>query len=124
MSGQNWSIKITPSTSGTGAVFTPDLIGAKWGDPLQTENADIVAWNNRTDEPHWPWPLGADGQPLSEADAKVQGLYLSDETPAWEPSNPGYVTTAPDTGSTTINYICKNHPKVSSEKGSIVVNAV
>ncbi len=120
MSGQDWSIKITPPTSGNLAVFTPDLIGAQPGQPLQTENMDIVSWNNRTSEAHWPWPLGSDGQPLSGEDAKVQGLYLCDEIPEWESSSPGYVTTAPAKGSTTINYICRIHPK---ETGSIVVSA-
>ena len=120
MSGQDWSIKITPAATGTLAVFTPDLLGAEPGQALPAENADIVSWNNRTDQPHWPWPLGLDGQPLSEAEAKAQGLYLSDETPAWESSSPGYVTIAPATGSTTINYICKLH---SGETGSIVVSA-
>lgn len=120
MSGQDWSIKITPRTSGTLAVFTPDLLGAQPGQSLPAENADIISWNNRTSDPHWPWPLGSDGQPLSEEDAKVQGLYLCDEIPEWESSSPGYVTNAPATGSSTINYICKNHPK---ETGSIVVSA-
>ncbi len=120
MSGQDWSIKITPPTSGTLAVFTPDLLGAQPGQSLPAENADIISWNNRTSEPHWPWPLGSDGQPLSEEDAKVQGLYLCDEIPEWESSSPGYVTIAPATGSATINYICKIHPK---ETGSIVVSA-
>jgi hypothetical protein len=48
MSGQDWSVKISPASSGTAAVFTPDLLGAQPGDPLQTENQDIVSWNNRT----------------------------------------------------------------------------
>lgn len=115
MSGHSWSIKITPSTSGKGAVFMPDS--------LQTGNADSVMWENRTSAAHWPWPLGADGQPLSEADAKVKSLYLSDEIPAWETSNLHYVTSAPNSRSTTINYICRLHPDVQSEKGSIVVDA-
>jgi hypothetical protein len=118
MSGQDWSIKITPG-AGSLAVFTPDLLGVQPGDPLQAGNADIISWNNRTDDAHWPWPLGSDGQPLSEQDAKVQGVYLATETPAWQPSTPGYVTTAPATGTTTINYICKLHPQ---EHGSIIVS--
>jgi hypothetical protein len=120
MSGQDWSIKITPAATGTLAVFTPDLLGANPGDPLPAGNADIISWNNRTADAHWPWALGPDGEPLSEEEAKAQGLYLSDETPAWESSSPGYVTLAPSTGSTTINYICKLHPQ---ETGSIVVSA-
>lgn len=121
MSGQDWSIKISPASSGSGAVFTPDLLGAQPGDPLQTENEDIVSWNNRTGDSHWPWALQSNGQPYpSAAAAKAAGAYLSDEIPAWESSTPGYVTSAPNAGKTTISYICKLHP---SETGSIIVSA-
>jgi hypothetical protein len=121
MSGQDWSIKITPAASGTLAVFTPDLLGVKPGDPLQAGNADIISWNNRTAAAHWPWALDpTTGQPFADAAAaKTAGYYLSDEIPAWEPSSPGYVTAAPTSGTTTINYICKLHPQ---EHGSIVVS--
>jgi len=119
MSGQDWSIMITPSSNAGGpANYTPDLMNAKPGDPLQTGNADIVSWNNRTPDQHQPWPLGPDGKPLSEADAKSQGLYLSNVIAPWQSSSPGYVTTAPATGSTTIAYTCTFHP---DERGSIVV---
>lgn len=119
MSGQNWSITITPSDSGGPATFTPDLMGAKPGDPLQAGNADIISWNNRTADKHQPWPLDANGSPLSEAGAKAQGLYLSDVIPKWEPSTPGYVTAASTTApNTTISYWCTFH---HDERGSIVV---
>jgi hypothetical protein len=121
MSGQDWSIKISPASSGSGAVFTPDLLGAQPGDPLQTENQDIISWNNRTGDSHWPWALQSNGQPYASADAaKAAGAYLSDEIPPWESSTPGYVTTAPSVGKTTIDYICKLHP---TETGSIIVSA-
>lgn len=119
MSGQDWSIKITLPENTTLAVFTPDLLGVNPGDPLQAGNADIVSWNNRTGDPHWPWPLLASGQPYPSAEAaNADKVYLSDEIPPWESSTPGYVTSAPLTGTKTINYICKIHP---DEHGSIEV---
>lgn len=119
MSGQDWSIMITPnSTKGDPDNYTPDVMGAKAGDPLQTSNADIVSWNNRTPDRHQPWPLGPDGKPLSDAEAHAQGLFLADVIPAWQSSTPGYVTDAPATGTTTIEYTCTIHP---DERGSIIV---
>jgi hypothetical protein len=120
MSGQDWSITITPNSNPGGpASYTPDVMGAKAGDPLQTGNADIVSWNNRTPDEHQPWPLGSDGKPLSEADAKSQNLYLSDVIAAWQSSSPGYVTAAvANPNPTTIEYTCTFHP---DEYGSIEV---
>lgn len=119
MSGMDWSITITPGANPEDpANYTPDLMGAKPGDPLQTGNADIVSWNNETSEEHQPWPLGPDGKPLTAQEATEQGLYLSEVIPAGRSSSPGYVTTAPTTGTTTIDYSCTFHPK---EHGSIIV---
>lgn len=119
MSGQDWSITITPNSNPGGpAEYTPDVMGAKAGDPLQTSNADIVSWNNRTPDRHQPWPLGANGQPLSDQEAHDQGLFLSDVIQPWQSSSPGYVTNAPATGTTTIDYSCTIHP---DERGSIIV---
>lgn len=119
MSGQDWSITITPNpTTGEPDEYTPDVMGAKPGDPLQTSNADIVSWNNRTPDRHQPWPLGPNGQPLTDAEAHAQGLFLSDVIQPWTPSSPGYVTSAPETGTTTIDYSCTIHP---DERGSIIV---
>ena len=120
MSGQDWSIVITPnSNTGGPAEYTPDIMGAKAGDPLQAGNADIVSWNNRTADEHQPWPLGTDGKPLSEDDAKSRGLYLSDVIPAWQSSTPGYVTAAAQNATyAVILYTCTFHPE---ERGSIYV---
>ena len=111
MSGQNWSITITPPlVEGGPAVFTPDLIGAKPGAPLQAGNADIISWNNRTPDLHQPVALGPNNQPLPEDQAKAAGLYLSDVIPPNQSSRPGYVTTALTTGQVlTINYTCAVH---------------
>jgi hypothetical protein len=119
MSGQNWSIVIgPPAVPGGPASFTPDLMGARAGDPLQAGNADIISWNNSTPDLHQPRALGPNGQPLSETDAKAQGLYLSDSIGPNRSSRPGYVTNASTTGTVTINYICAFHP---NESGRILV---
>lgn len=113
MAGQDWSITITPS--GQFAAFNPN--------PQQAQNADLVAWNNRTGETHQPWPLGQDGQPIPEADitrGSAGCTYLSDPIDPWSSSSPAYLCQAPDKGKTTIEYTCKFHPE---ERGSIVVSA-
>jgi hypothetical protein len=121
MSGQDWSIKIVPGAGGL-AAFEPDLMGAKPGDPLQTTNADLISWNNRTGQEHQPWPATSNYTPLLPQDVTTgpTGNYLSDPIPPWEPSTPAYLTTAPSSGSTTIYYVCKNHP---DEQGTIIVSA-
>jgi plastocyanin len=120
MASQDWSIKIVPS--GSSVAFQPDVPGAKPGDPLQAQDADLISWNNRTGASHWPWAIDpTTGEPFVSVEAaKDAGLYLSDNVPPWESSTDTYVTTAPPSGSTTIDYICKNHP---NEKGQIIVSA-
>jgi hypothetical protein len=120
MADQDWSIKIV--TSGGTVQFQPDVPGAKPGDPLQAGNADIVSWNNRTGQEHWPWAIDpTTGEPFETvADAKAASLYLSDEVSAWQSSEPAYLCAAPKTGETTIKYICRNHP---NETGEIIVSA-
>lgn len=120
MSGQNWSIVIAPSTTRGGpASFTPDLMGAVTGAPLEAGNADIISWNNLTSFRHQPVALDPDGQPLSEADARNQKLYLSDPIEPNRSSSPGFVTTALTTGDVlVINYRCAFH---RDEQGTIRV---
>ena len=120
MAGQDWSIMIIPQ--GGSATFQPDVPGSKPGQPLQAQDADLVSWNNKTGKNHWPWAIDpTTQQPFASADAaKSAKMYLSDEVPAWQSSSPAYVTAAPTSGSTTINYICKLH---DGEKGQIVVSA-
>jgi hypothetical protein len=109
MSGQNWSIVITPpAMQGQPAMYTPDLMGVRPGDPLQAGNADIISWNNRTNDLH---------QPV----AVVNGVQtpLSDPIQPFRSSRPGYVTTASTTTTvTTIDYTCSFHP---NESGRILV---
>lgn len=79
-------------------------MGVGPGDPLRAENADIISWNNRTADFHQP---------------VANGVFLSDIIPPYQSSRPGYVTTAPPTGSTSIFYSCVFHP---DEGGVIVVS--
>ena len=92
------------------------------GQPLQAGDADLISWNNRTGKNHWPWAIDpSTGQPFQTAEAaQAAGLYLSDDVEKWQSSSPAYLTTAPSTGSTTIDYICFHHP---DEKGQIIVSA-
>jgi plastocyanin len=122
MAGQDWPITIIPSSSGGAAQYQPDVPGAKPGDPLRAENADLVHWNNRTPQPHQPWAIDpSTGQPFPTAEAaKAKNLYLSDEIAPWQPSSPAFPTSAPPVGFTTIDYICNLH---DGEKGSIIVSA-
>ena len=121
MAGQDWSIMIV--TSGGSTQFQPDVPNSKPGDPLQAENADLISWNNRTGQNHWPWALDpTTGEPFtSAAAAKNAGLYLCDEVEKWQSSSPAYPTAAPASGSTTINYICKLHEDEAT--GQIIVTA-
>lgn len=118
MAGQDWSIKII--TSGNSAAFQPDVPGGKPNEPLQAQNADIVSWNNRTPEPHQPWPTEtADGPPIAGV-KRGDPNYLADPISPWESSTPAYLCVAPQTGTTTVYYCCKFH---TNERGSIVVSA-
>ena len=119
MPGQDWSITIVPS--GDVAAFQPQ--NGEPGQPQNAGNADLISWNNRTGNPHQPWPATADYQPLPE-DQITKGSagcnYLSDPIDPWSSSSPAYLCAAPNSGSTTIYYVCKFHP---NEHGTIVVSA-
>lgn len=120
MAAQDWSIMIVSSHGSI--AFQPDVPHSQPGDPLQAGDADLISWNNRTGEAHWPWAIDpTTEEPFETAeDAENAGLYLSDDVDAWQSSSPAYLTTAPSTGSTTINYICRHHP---DETGEIIVSA-
>lgn len=123
MASQDWSIKIV-SVDGS-AAFQPNVPGAKVGDPLQAQDADLISWNNRTGINHWPWALDpTTGKPFVSVEAAQDaGLYLCDEVEKWQSSSPAYVTAAPAAGSTTIDYICRFHQTDPSETGQIIVSA-
>jgi hypothetical protein len=118
MAFQDWSIMIV--SSGGTVQFQPDVPGCKPGQPLQAGNSDLISWNNRTGQNHWPWAIDpSTDEPFPTAQAaKDASLYLSDEVEAWQSSTPAFPT--PSSGSTTINYICKLHP---DETGQIDVSA-
>lgn len=109
----DWSIKIVPSGTGTGAAFVPDLQGAQPGDPLQAQQDDLVSWNNTTKQSH---QIGLPNDPLTG----LAQTFVSDPIPAGESSRPSY-----DTGQIgTINYYCMTHPTEATERGTIIVTAV
>jgi hypothetical protein len=120
MSNQDWSIMIVKS--GKTVSFQPDVPNSQPGEPLQAGDADLISWNNRTGADHWPWAIDpTTGEPFeTAAAAQAANLYLSDNVDAWQSGSPAFPTTAPATGSTTINYICRYH---ANETGQIIVSA-
>jgi hypothetical protein len=119
----DWSIKIVPASSGSGAAFQPDLPGYSPGDALPAQEDDLVSWNNTTHDTHQPWPTNSSYNPLSEAEVLPRGSvnYLSDPIPAGEPSTPAYNVSAPSSAppAWTVYYYCKLHPTITSERGTI-----
>jgi hypothetical protein len=117
----DWSIKIVQADGG--AAFVPDLQGAKPGDPLQTQQDDLVTWNNTTDDTHQPWPSDAGYNPLPDAQVLPRGSasYLSDPIPPQGSSRPSYDVAQPagKPAAWTVYYCCKLHPNVASERGTI-----
>lgn len=142
----DWSIKIVPSPTGSGAAFQPDVQGAKPGDPLRAQQDDLVSWNNTTQETHQPWQTDSNFQMLPEAwvYAHPPDLYMSDPIPAKRSSTPAYDVAQPKTyvpppnntpppmtgpppkppTSWTIFYCCKTHPNRASERGRIVATVI
>jgi hypothetical protein len=119
MSNQDWSIMIVKS--GKTVAFQPDFPNSKPGEPLQAGDADLISWNNTTGADHWPWAIDpTTGEPFeTAAAAQNASLYLCDNVDAHQSSSPAFLTTAPATGETTINYICRYH---TNETGQIIVS--
>lgn len=123
------SIKIKQLANGTVA-FRPHRPGSKAGDPLVVDRGALVTWNNETEQAHWPWPIDAQGNLLSEEDAKALGFYFTDNVPADKASNPIYSVNPqfspepppppppPTLPPPMITYVCRHHP---TEKGCIFV---
>jgi plastocyanin len=105
----DWSIKIVSSDNCDGATFDPPV--------LNTQQDDLVSWNNTTKDTH---QIGLPHDPLT-------GLaedFVSDPIPANQSSRPGYDTApqaTPEDFPVTITYYCLIHP---SERGTIIVSAV
>lgn len=114
----DWSITIIPSANG--AAFVPDLHGAQPGDPLHTQQDDLVTWNNTTHDEHQPWPADADYNPLPGSEVtRGSARYLSDVIPPGGSSRPSYDVAAPSSPAPqtwTVYYVCKLHP---DERGTI-----
>ena len=114
----DWSIKIVP---GATAQFVPDIEGAKPGDTLVAQEADLISWNNTTDQPCQPWPTDAAGNPLPDNLVSTTiGNYLSDEIPPNRSSSPAYVVVMQKSGP-VITYCCKKNPRV---RGTIEVTPI
>jgi len=98
---KQWGIKIVKLPNGTVA-FQPDVPGAKPGQPLGVNEGDIVRWNNRTDQAHWPVAIAPPG-------------FLTKDIPAGQVSDPFFQIPS---GAMSITYRCLHHPQ---EHGAIVV---
>ena len=99
----DWSIKI----QGKPAVFTPDIDRTAPGTPLKVVTGDLVSWNNKTRQGHWPVP----------DDRKTYGMFMA--TPI-EPDQSSTAYNVVSPAGTTISYHCYCHPE---ERGQIVVVA-
>jgi hypothetical protein len=124
----DWSIKIVPASSGSGAAFQPDLKGYNPGDSLPAEQDDLVTWSNRTGQTHQPWMTDSSYNPLSDAEVLPRGStnYMSDQIPPNESSRPSYDVAQPTPAppatppnNWTVYYFCKLHPTVVTERGTI-----
>jgi hypothetical protein len=113
----DWTIKIVPSSTG-GAKFSPSA--------LQTQQDDLVCWNNTTKETHQPWPTDDEYNPLDVSRSDPQ--YLSDEIPPNRSSRPSYDVAQPPAPSKgvpppanwTVYYYCATHPDRDIERGQIL----
>lgn len=118
MAGQVWSIQIVPGTKC--ASFVPDVYSPEPTSVLQAQLADLVSWNNQTDQQHWIWLTDETYSPQRP---------LTDAIPPFHSSQPGYViqqtdvfpaTTTPPPPPQTVYYYCSIHP---DEHGTINVVA-
>jgi len=123
----DWSIKIVPASSGSGAAFLPDLQGYNPGDALPAQEDDLVTWNNMTDQTHQPWKTDENYNPIPDSQAPRGSTdYLSDPIPPGESSRPYYDVAPPadKPASWTVYYFCKLHQDVTSERGTIEATVV
>jgi hypothetical protein len=119
----DWSIKIVPANSGSGAAFQPDIQGYGQGDALIAQQDDLVTWSNTTGDTHQPWMTDSLYNPLSDAAVLPRGStnYMSDPIPPDEASRPSYDVAQPATqpNNWTVYYFCKLHPMIVTERGTI-----
>jgi hypothetical protein len=134
----DWSIKIIPNPAATAdkpALLKPDLVGAKPGDPLRTQEGDQVSWNNETSQPYQPWPTDGSYKPLAVGGVTPPPAplpfpnpspagSLSDMIPGHLSSTPAYNVFMPANGNVT--YYCLLDAKGNPTKvcGQIIVTAM
>jgi len=113
----DWTVKIVQASAG-GAKFSPSA--------QQTQQDDLVSWNNQTNETHQPWPTDANYNPLDVSRSSPQ--YLSDPIPPKRSSRPSYDVAQPSPtppsktppANWTVYYYCATHPERTSERGQIL----
>ena len=125
----DWSIKIVPSSSGSGAAFQPDLQGYGPGAPLPAQQDDLVTWANTTGQTHQPSLTDSNYNPITPDPVRGTKNYMSDPIPPNQSSRPSWDVSGPPASdpkaqSWTIYYFCKLHPNEQSERGTIQASAV
>jgi len=126
----DWSIKIIPNP-GKPPQLVPDLIGAKPGDPLQTQEADLVSWNNTTDQSYQPWPTDQNGTlqavggktppPASQFEQPFPNLFLSNMIPK-NRSSLAYNVVMPASGNIIYYCLIDANGKATNVRGQIIVS--
>src|SRR3954466_168885 len=124
----DWSIRIVPNPqaiAGQPALLVVDLVGAKPGAPLQTQEDDLVSWNNETNSAWQPWPTDANYNALPANQVSMEdGNYLSDPIPGNLSSTPAYDVVMPTSGS-IIYYCLKDaNGNPTQVRGQILVTAI
>src|ERR1041384_5585732 len=134
----DWSIRIVPNPNriaGRPALLVPDLVDAQPGDPLETQEDDLVSWDNETGQRYRPWPTDAFGN-LQPADGKTPPqappsfplpspqFYLSDIIPANLSSSPAYNVVMPASGSVIYYCLLDASGNPTKVRGQILVSAI
>lgn len=123
----DWSIKIVPAASGSGAAFQPDLQGYAPGAPLPAQQDDLVTWANTTGQTHQPSMTDSTYKPITPDPVRGTKNYMSDPIPPNQSSRPSWDVIGPSRAGDqnwTIYYFCKLHPNEESERGTIQASAV
>ena len=130
----DWSIRIVPNPSqvaGQPPLLLPDLVGAKPGDPLQTQEGDIVSWNNQADQPYQPWPTDQNGNlqpvggqtppPAPQFQQPFPKLFLANMIPK-NRSSLGYNVVMPTTGNVIFYCLIDRKGNPTKARGQIIVS--
>jgi hypothetical protein len=134
----DWSVRIVPNPSRIAdrpALLVPDLVDAQPGDPLYTQEGDVVSWSNETGQSYQPWPTDAVGnlQPVKNITPPPAPApfplpspkgYLSDMIPANLSSSPAYNVAMPASGSTVHYCLIDANGNPTKVRGQIIVSAM